>query len=152
MNRLILTAALLASQATGFVPVVPASSATGRSQAPSVALQDALVGLGTLDQTQLVEAGAVLLAAVAAAGAATLRGDGEGESTQKAAPSEPEPEPIDVSIPYDAAVRLAYDEWRSGKFDETDYQQFKKVYELKCVAEVTASRYARELADLKESS
>lgn len=156
MTRLTLTntfvAAVLASQATGFAPIVPTSTTTSRSQAPSMALPDALGGLGSLDQTQLVEAGVVLVAAAAAAAAVALQGDGEGDSAQEAAPPEPEPEPIDVSIPYDAAARLAYDEWRSGKFDEVDYQKFKEVYELKSVAEVTASRYARELAGLQESS
>ena len=60
-------------------------------------------------------------------------------------------EPIDVSIPYDAAARLAYDEWRGEQFQESEFQQFKEIYEKKSVAEVVASRYARELAGMQES-
>lgn len=149
-----LLAALLVSQSAGFVPNIPTSSITSRSQTPSraVALQDALIG--GLDQTQLVEAGVVLVATAAAAAAVVLQKDGDGESSAQnaAVVSEPEPEPIDVSIPYDAAARLAYDEWRGGQFSEAEFKQFKALYEKKSVAEVVASRYARELSGLQESA
>jgi hypothetical protein len=57
-------------------------------------------------------------------------------------------EAIDVSIPYDAASRLAYDEWREqyqkGAFDDTRYQSFKTNYEAITVANVSAKKVARE--------
>jgi hypothetical protein len=53
----------------------------------------------------------------------------------------------DVSIPYDAAARLAYDEWRAkfskGAFDEKRYQNFKTNYETITVANVAAKKKAR---------
>jgi hypothetical protein len=57
-------------------------------------------------------------------------------------------EAIDVSIPYDAACRLAYDQWREqyqkGVFDDGRYQSFKTNYEAITVANVSAKKVARE--------
>ena len=57
----------------------------------------------------------------------------------------------DVSIPYDAAARLAYDEWREqfgkGAFDEVRYNQFKENYESITVSNVIAKKKAREEGD-----
>lgn len=54
----------------------------------------------------------------------------------------------DVSIPYDAAARLAYDEWRAqfnkGPFDNKRYEIFKTNYETITVANVGAKKLARE--------
>lgn len=54
----------------------------------------------------------------------------------------------DVSIPYDAAARLAYDEWRDqfnkGKFDPARFDSFKTNYETITVANVVAKKKARE--------
>lgn len=54
----------------------------------------------------------------------------------------------DVSIPYDAAARLAYDEWRGqfnkGDFDEKRYAIFKNNYQTITVANVKAKKKARE--------
>ena len=54
----------------------------------------------------------------------------------------------DVSIPYDAAARLAYDEWRKkynkGDFDENRFQNFKANYEAITVSNVIAKKKARE--------
>lgn len=54
----------------------------------------------------------------------------------------------DVSIPYDAAARLAYDEWRAqfskGDFDDERYEVFKVNYEAITVANVVAKKVARE--------
>ena len=69
------------------------------------------------------------------------------------------PEKVDVTIPYDAAARLAYDEWRqkngmmdddattttSDDFDEQCYASFKIKYETMTVANVIAKRMEREL-------
>eukprot|EP00523_Entomoneis_sp_CCMP467_P000326 CAMPEP_0168746372 /NCGR_PEP_ID=MMETSP0724-20121128/15114_1 /TAXON_ID=265536 /ORGANISM="Amphiprora sp., Strain CCMP467" /LENGTH=952 /DNA_ID=CAMNT_0008794143 /DNA_START=161 /DNA_END=3019 /DNA_ORIENTATION=- len=57
-------------------------------------------------------------------------------------------ESVDVKIPYDAAARLAYDEWREqfnkGDFDEARYEVFKTNYEAISVANVVAKKEARE--------
>lgn len=54
----------------------------------------------------------------------------------------------DVSIPYDAAARLAYDEWRAqfnkGDFDPKRFESFKTNYETITVANVVAKKKARE--------
>ena len=53
-----------------------------------------------------------------------------------------------VSIPYDAAARLAYDEWRAqyskGAFDSNRYLNFKNNYETITVANVAAKKRARD--------
>lgn len=55
---------------------------------------------------------------------------------------------VDLKIPYDAAARLAYDEWRAkynkGDFDETRYEVFKNNYEAITVANVVAKKKARD--------
>lgn len=55
---------------------------------------------------------------------------------------------MDVSIPYDAAARLAYDEWRAkynkGEFDPIRYQNFQANYETITIANVVAKKQARE--------
>jgi hypothetical protein len=60
---------------------------------------------------------------------------------------------VDISIPYDAAARLAYDDWRAafskGAFDETRFQNFKKNYEAITVANVVAKKNARESGESK---
>jgi hypothetical protein len=54
----------------------------------------------------------------------------------------------DVSIPYDAAARLAYDDWRvqynKGDFDSNRYLNFKNNYETITVANVVAKKRARD--------
>jgi len=55
---------------------------------------------------------------------------------------------VDISIPYDAAARLAYDEWlekyEKGAFDPKRYESFKKNYETITVANVAAKKKARD--------
>jgi hypothetical protein len=54
----------------------------------------------------------------------------------------------DVSIPYDAAARLAYDDWRKefnkGAFDAKRYEQFKSNYEALTAANMAAKKNARD--------
>lgn len=55
---------------------------------------------------------------------------------------------VDLTIPYDAAARLAYDTWREkydkGAFNEGRYEVFKSNYEAITVANVVAKKKARE--------
>ncbi len=55
---------------------------------------------------------------------------------------------VDISVPYDAAARLAYDEWRAqfnkGGFNEKRYQNFKTNYEAVTIANVAAKKRARD--------
>jgi hypothetical protein len=61
----------------------------------------------------------------------------------------PSPVQVDLSIPYDAAARLAYDKWRvdygKGEFDSASYDTFKTLYEKLMVAQVTAKKLQREM-------
>lgn len=54
----------------------------------------------------------------------------------------------DVSVPYDAAARLAYDDWlqefSKGDFSEQRYQQFKTNYEALTSANMAAKKVARD--------
>lgn len=54
---------------------------------------------------------------------------------------------VDISIPYDAPARLAYDEW-CQKYDKTPdekrYKNFKENYETIAVANVSAKKQARD--------
>jgi len=56
---------------------------------------------------------------------------------------------VDVSIPYDAAARLAYDKWCSNQPAEMNtpetYQKFKLLYEQTAIADVTAKQATRKL-------
>ena len=64
----------------------------------------------------------------------------------------PEPTTVDLSIPYDAAARLAYDKWRAmygkGDFDTAEYAVFKVKYEQLAVAEVISKKLEKEMAEL----
>jgi hypothetical protein len=55
---------------------------------------------------------------------------------------------VDLSIPYDAAARLAYDEWRTkydkGDFNPERYAVFQQNYEAITVANVVAKKQARD--------
>lgn len=56
----------------------------------------------------------------------------------------------DISVPYDAAARLAYDEWCATygkKFDAARYQVFKENYEAITVMNVSAKKAARDSGD-----
>jgi len=96
-------------------------------------------------------------AAIAAGGAAVVAGLAAvfgsmrgGSSKKEAAPvvEEEELPPIDVSIPYNAAAMLAFDEWKGGKtFPEGTFAKFETIYEDKMVAMVTAKKVQRELDD-----
>ena len=62
-----------------------------------------------------------------------------------------EPPKVDLSIPYDSAARLAYDQWRSangqeGGFDEANYKAFQTKYETLTVANVIAKKMKRDMA------
>jgi hypothetical protein len=54
----------------------------------------------------------------------------------------------DLAIPYDAAARKAYDEWRAqynkGDFDDGRYASFKANYEAITIANVSAKKSSRD--------
>jgi hypothetical protein len=97
-----------------------------------------------LPQKGLLAAGAAVVAGIGAI--AAIAGSGPKVDTkEKAAPVEPEPK-IDVSVPYNAAAKLAYQEWKgSDVFNEAEFTQFEEVYLGKAVAEAAAKKTARDI-------
>jgi len=84
----------------------------------------------------LLGGGAVVALALVAFVASSVNKD---KVSEPPTPPEPEPEPIDVSIPYDATIVLAYRK-ALGKDPEMEgecYQQFKKLYLEQAVMEVS---------------
>lgn len=76
-------------------------------------------------------------------GAATMRASSVDMATES-----------DISVPYDAAARLAYDEWCGtyGKsFDAARYEVFKENYLAITVMNVSAKKAARESGDSSPS-
>jgi hypothetical protein len=76
------------------------------------------------------------------------KGEANGTSAPKASSAKAEPAApiiVDVSIPYNAAAMLAYNDWNTGgEFDESTFQKFQTIYEEKVVAQVTAKKVARD--------
>jgi len=106
----------------------------------------------TIAFTYLQEALAAGGAAIAAGIAAVFsrRGGQESSSTDKKAAAKEEPPlpKIDVSIPYNAAALLAFDEWKGDKtLPAESFADFEAIYEEKTVAMVTSKKVAREFEE-----
>lgn len=114
------------------------------------AIPDAIIG-GQVDQ--IIEAGAAAVAAIVGGAAFALKNQGTSTKPEIKESDSSTPSIIGISIPYDAAAKLAYDEWRSvndkGEYDEAIFSTFKDLYNSKVVAEVTLKKCARDLAGLK---
>ena len=120
---------------------VEAWNAFGSTLSTAVAFPEELTNIaGVGNEPLLLGGGAfVVVALVAAVAASSSSGNAGTTAPKKAKPLEPEPEPIDVSIPYDAAIVLAYQK-AFGKEPEMNgecYQDFKKLYLEQAVLEVT---------------
>ena len=109
--------------------------------------------------TAAVLAGVGLVAVVLVLSAAAAGGGGEVSSSAAAAAAGRAPKRAgqqnSLAIPYDAAARLAYDDWcakNDESFDEAGYAQFRKVYNTKAVADATAKKIARDLAMFKNEA
>jgi hypothetical protein len=89
------------------------------------------------DQLYTLAGGA---AAAIAAGFAVLKGKGDDAQVSK-------PKVIDVSIPYNAAAKLAFSTTNiaSGRFSD-----FETLYHAKAVADVTAKKMARDVVEMKK--
>jgi len=161
MMKLSVALVLAATQTAAFTATPPSSS----SPSSTVRLSTAL-NLETLDVSALSSMDpSVLIGAAAAtigiAGSAIFMGrenndnnnaDASTETTTSA--PEPEPEPIDVSIPYDAAARLAYESMgiaRNADNVDVDFEtDFRPIYEQKCIYEVILKKYQSKLATIDD--
>jgi hypothetical protein len=96
---------------------------------------------------------AVIAAAVSGGGSGSESSAGSSSSSSSPSKSSPklQVKKTDVSIPYDAAARLAYDAWvasrEEAKASEEAYASFKAMYEETVIAEVIAKQKARDLAN-----
>lgn len=105
--------------------------------------------MDTITQMDPSVAGGIAASVLGAGGFAVARkrGGAKANGATAAAPAAKKAGKIDVSIPYDAAAKLAYKEFRSsGK--ETDYETFKNKYEQLAVAQVTLKKFEREYSEL----
>mmetsp|Transcript_31139 Transcript_31139/g.56407 ORF Transcript_31139/g.56407 Transcript_31139/m.56407 type:complete len:146 (-) Transcript_31139:232-669(-) len=131
-----------------------AQAFTSVSQVPSrTAVKTHMIMIGsdvmdTITQMDPSVAGGIAASILGAGGFAVARKRGGAKANgATAAPAAKKVGKIDVSIPYDAAAKLAYNEFRSsGK--ETDYETFKNKYEQLAVAQVTLKKFEREYAEL----
>jgi hypothetical protein len=127
---------------------------TNASANVNLSMADDLNIVKSVDQNTIL--GGVGAAVASAVAFFTTRGGKKGTSSKtvgkKAAP---EPEPIDVSIPYNAAAQLAYDEWRvaneKGASTPAGFAAFKTLYEEATVGKVTYKKMERDLAAFKAS-
>ena len=112
----------------------------GSTLSTAVAFPEELTKVAGVGNEPLVlGGGALVVVALVAIVASASSGNKDATAPKKAKPVEPEPEPIDVSIPYDAAIVLAYQK-AFGKEPEMKgecYQEFKKLYLEQAVLEVT---------------
>lgn len=91
-------------------------------------------------------AGAIGASSLGLVGVAAVSKNNKKNGVTKKTPSS-KVETIDVSIPYDAAARLAYDEFRAnGK--EADYETFKAKWEQLAVAQSSVKHAEREFSAL----
>jgi hypothetical protein len=95
----------------------------------------------------------VAFAAVAASsssGTSSANSSGTAANTKASPPARKGRANFDVSIPYDAATRMAYYAWclqNEGQvFNAAGYEHFVELYTARAVAEVTAKKRARDLA------
>ncbi|CAB9503967.1 expressed unknown protein [Seminavis robusta] len=95
-------------------------------------------------------AGVVVLLGIAAVVSGSSSGETASSGSAPRAPRRKAGKQADVSIPYDAAARLAYDAWVESQEDvkasEEAFVAFKTMYEETAVAAVTAKQKARNLA------
>ena len=133
-----ITFAALLSQASAFGVNGPSNN----SHRVKTELNVDVSALQSTDPTILGAAGA----AVAGILGFLAKSQGDSGATTTAAVAEPEPEPIDVSIPYDAAARLAFE---AAKLPASKYAEFLPLYEAKTVADVTVKKFARDLKEME---
>ena len=134
-----ITCAALLSQASAF-------GVNGPSNNSHRVKTELNVDVSALQSTDPAILGAAGVAIAGILGFMAKSQDDSAETTTAAAIVEDEPEPIDVSIPYDAAARLAF---KAAKLPESKYDEFVPLYEAKTVADVTVKKFARDLKEME---
>lgn len=126
--------------------------AASSGDVPSIAdVVDQVGGSVGLD-TNVITAGVVALAAVAAIATAT---GGSASATESGASAQPNRrqrrgKPNALAIPYDAPARAAYQAWLDDhtgeKWNEPAFLAFEKAFHAHAVAQATEKKLARDLA------
>jgi len=129
---------------------------------PSIDLQSMGLPAQDLELPVVVIGLAVLIATFIAVGNSGGTGDVQGatsSSSPVAKQSKKKPKKggkaDQLAIPYDAASRLAYDAWCTANdetFNEGGYAHFRDVFNAKSVADATAKKLARDLAEFKNEA
>lgn len=126
----------------------------GSTDGVSDQLENSAAGAGglfsSLDLPPEVLAGVGVVALIVIAASAS--GGGSDDTTSKPAGRSmfsKKKSKVDLSIPYDAAARLAFDDWAASQDNaetsEKAFEKFKTMYEVQAVAEVTAKQMKRNM-------
>jgi hypothetical protein len=97
----------------------------------------------------VVGVGAAATASGGSGGGSSSSVSGTSSSSNTTTTNKPPAKKIDVSIPYDAAARMAYEAWCQEKgetFMADGYALFQELYTAKAVAEATVKKRARDFA------
>lgn len=105
-------------------------------------VNDAMDMSSILNNDMLIPAAGAVAAALI--GAAVGRNSDNGAGSKAAKEAEEELPKIDVSIPYDAAAKLAFGQL--AKKSNANYAQFKELFETKAILEVKKKMYAQKVA------
>lgn len=115
--------------------------------------------MSSLDLPPEVLAGVGVVAVLGIAASAMGGGSESSDDTAAAKPAPkkavPKAPKIDVSIPYDAAARMAFEAWAEGQekadTSEKAFAAFSTMYEAQAVADVTAKQMKRNMANFDPS-
>ena len=95
-----------------------------------------------------------LVAALIASANSGTTGGGESSAARKSV-RKPRKASSNLSVPYDASARLAYDAWcmaNNEVFNEGGYEHFREIFSAKAVADATAKKLGRDLAMFKNKA
>lgn len=125
---------------------------------PNIDLPSMGVPAQDLELPAVVIGLAVVIAAFIAVGSSGVQG-ASSPSSSPTKQSKKKPKKAgkadQLAIPYDAASRLAYDAWCKANdetFNEGGYEHFRNVFNAKAVADATAKKLARDLAEFKNEA
>jgi hypothetical protein len=130
-------------------PPLDALNSFGSTVSTALVLPEELtkvIGSGG-NESLLIGGGAVALLGLFAAVVSAASAKNSKGTTTTTTKEAPEPEPIDVSIPYDAAIVLAYQKafGKEPDFSGECYQKFKKLYLEQSVLEVTLKQKTKAM-------
>lgn len=137
---------MLTGSVTASAFVAPVRSSCVENNCSSLSAIDTAMAI---NPTYVIAGIGATVSAIGAAAIAFGRKGGESIATAQVRDIPAEPEIIDVSIPYDAAALLAYDEYTKSSSAEVNFKEFKNFYYEQMVAEVKATVQKRKVDEMK---